>query len=595
MSKMFNSQKKSDTELATEKSERIMNGIAAWCGFYRANPQRFVKDYLNINLKWFQKILIYQMIHNDKTMYIASRGQGKTYITALFCVVMCILYPKTQICVAAPTRPQANNVLLKIVNDFCKSHGWGSDNLNREILGKPIIGSNKAVIEFKNGSLIQVVTAGDTARSYRANILVIDEFVKVDPLVITEVLKPFLTAPRQPEYVNNPKYAHLLEDNKELYMSSAFYQSHWSFKQFQTFFANMFDKTMKYFVCDLPYQLPIREGLLKRNTVKNDMSEATFDEIKFLMEYCGIWFGDTDGSFFTYDDVSKRRKLQTSVYPNFNSNNKNDKVPEVALNERRILSVDVALMASTKRNNDASSIIINRAIPTNDNSYISNIVYLENHEGLTTDELALTVRRLYHYYKCTDLVIDTNGSGIGLFDALIKDIFDPETGIVYPALSCCNDKVMAERCKVDNAPKVIWSIKASATFNSEICTLLRSGFKQGKINLLVDEDEAEVILADKVKNYSKMSAGEKLQYTAPYLQTTFLVYELINLQYEIKGTNIKIIEKPGMRKDRYSSLAYNYWVQCQLEREFLNKQKTGFIASEYAAKLRKLNHRPTTY
>ena len=68
--------KKSDTELAAEKSERIMNGVAAWAGFYRENPHRFVKDYLNINLKWFQKILIYQMVHNDNTLYIASRGQG---------------------------------------------------------------------------------------------------------------------------------------------------------------------------------------------------------------------------------------------------------------------------------------------------------------------------------------------------------------------------------------------------------------------------------------------------------------------------------------------------------------------------------------
>lgn len=69
--------KKSDTELAAEKSERIMNGVAAWAGFYRENPHRFVKDYLNINLKWFQKILIYQMVHNDNTLYIASRGQGE--------------------------------------------------------------------------------------------------------------------------------------------------------------------------------------------------------------------------------------------------------------------------------------------------------------------------------------------------------------------------------------------------------------------------------------------------------------------------------------------------------------------------------------
>jgi hypothetical protein len=50
-----------------------------------------------------------------------------------------------------------------------------------------------------------------------------------------------------------------------------------------------------------------------------------------------------------------------------------------------------------------------------------------------------------------------------------------------------------------------------------------------------------------------------------------------------------------MRKDRYSSLAYNYWVQCQLEREMLRKQKRGFDAADYASKLRKLNQRPTMY
>jgi hypothetical protein len=220
---------------------------------------------------------------------------------------------------------------------------------------------------------------------------------------------------------------------------------------------------------------------------------------------------------------------------------------------------------------------------------------MENHEGLTTDELALVVRRLYDMYKCTDLVVDTNGVGLSVFDMLIQDIVDPTTGELYPALSCCNDKTMAERCKVDKAPKVIWSIKASASFNNEICTLLRSGFQNGKINLLVSEFEAEEVLKDKIKGFAKMPIYEQMQYKLPYVQTTLLVYELINLEYEIRGTNVKITEKSGMRKDRYSSLAYNYWVQCQLEREMLRKQKTGFNASEYALKLRKLNHRPTTY
>lgn len=322
------------------------------------------------------------------------------------------------------------------------------------------------------------------------------------------------------------------------------------------------------------------------------MSEDDFDAVTWSIEMECLFFGDTDGAFFSFDDISQRRKLQNSLYPQYIINNRNQKIPELALNERRILSVDVALMASKKNKNDASSIIINSAIPTNNNNYTSNIVYLENHEGLNTDELALIVRRLFAWYKCTDLVIDTNGVGLGVYDALIKDIFDHETGELYPALSCCNDKVMAERCKVDNAPKVIWSVKATASFNNEVCILLRSGFQKGKINLLVSEFEAEEILKERFKGFNKMPPYEQMQYKMPFIQTTLLVYELISLEHEVKGTNIKITEKSGMRKDRYSSLAYNYWVQCQLERENLNKPKSGFNASDYASKLRKLNHRP---
>ena len=47
--------KKSEKQLANEKSERIMQGIAYWASFYRhqQNPQRFVKEYLNADDKIF--------------------------------------------------------------------------------------------------------------------------------------------------------------------------------------------------------------------------------------------------------------------------------------------------------------------------------------------------------------------------------------------------------------------------------------------------------------------------------------------------------------------------------------------------------------
>ena len=51
----------------------------------------------------------------------------------------------------------------------------------------------------------------------------------------------------------------------------------------------------------------------------------------------------------------------------------------------------------------------------------------------------------------------------------------------------------------------------------------------------------------------------------PYIQTTLLIYELIKLNSKINGNNVKIEEQSGERKDRYSSLGYNYWVARQIE------------------------------
>lgn len=68
--------KKNIKQLEQEKSQKIMETVAWRAGYYRANPQRFCKDILNINLKWFQAILIWAMMYNNFCMYLATRGQG---------------------------------------------------------------------------------------------------------------------------------------------------------------------------------------------------------------------------------------------------------------------------------------------------------------------------------------------------------------------------------------------------------------------------------------------------------------------------------------------------------------------------------------
>jgi hypothetical protein len=564
---MMTNNKRTDKEVANDKSNKIMEGVATWCSFYRSNPHRFVKDYLGVSLKLFQAILLYMMNLSNYFMYLAARGQGKTWLTAIFCVVRCILYPGTKICVASKNRSQANEVLEKITTDLMVN----SDNLRLEISDYSV-GQNKAFIEFKNGSWIKVVTAGDSGRHARANILITDEFRMVDLNVINTVLRKFLTAPRNPKFLNKKEYKHLVERNKEIYMSSCWFKSHWSFEKAKAYCANLVNDKKRYFICGLPYQLSIKEGLLSSEQVEDEMSEADFSEMAWDMEMGCLWYGDTDGAFFSYEDISKQRNLRNAIYPPTSATDKRSKIPDLANGEKRILSVDVALLASKKQNNDAASIFINSALPTQNNKYIGNLIYTENHEGLHTSELALIVRRLFEQFKCTDIALDVKGIGIGIYDALCRDISDPLFGIVYPPLSCCNDQVFADRCLDKKAPKVIWAIQATAQFNNDMYLGLREGFRQGSINLLINEFEAEENFND-IRGYNSMNATEKIKLQLPYIHTTLLINELINLEYETKGVNIKVYEKTGMRKDRVSSVGYNYWVQCQLERKLKKPSK----------------------
>lgn len=84
--------------------ERTEIGFEIWTAFYRANIHRFIEDYFGFKgLKTFQKILLYQMATNNQFVYIAARGQGKSYLIAWFIVAYLVLYPNTRCVVASGT------------------------------------------------------------------------------------------------------------------------------------------------------------------------------------------------------------------------------------------------------------------------------------------------------------------------------------------------------------------------------------------------------------------------------------------------------------------------------------------------------------
>ena len=70
--------KKSIQELSAEKAVKTMNVVAWKAGYFRANPHRYVSEVLmtenNFKLKWFQKILLWAMVHYNYMIYFAARG-----------------------------------------------------------------------------------------------------------------------------------------------------------------------------------------------------------------------------------------------------------------------------------------------------------------------------------------------------------------------------------------------------------------------------------------------------------------------------------------------------------------------------------------
>ncbi|MBQ0035587.1 MAG: terminase family protein [Firmicutes bacterium] len=558
---------KTQIEIEKDKQERIMETVAWRAGYYRANPHRYVSEVLGLSLKWFQQILLWAMMNYNFVMYLAARGQGKTYLTALFCCVRCILFPGTKIVVSSGTLKQANEVLLKIQDDFMKQ-----SSILRSEIEKCNIGQNDASIYFKNSSWIKTRTSSENSRSARANCIVVDEFRMVDETVINTVLRKFLTSPRQPKYLRKPEYAHLQERNKEIYMSSAYFKSSWAYKKAQSYTLNFFDDTKKYFIVGLPYQVSVRDGLLSRSQLEDEMSEADYNELVQQMEMECLWFGDTDGSLFKFDEIDSRRRIKKAYMP-LEFYREIGQIPKVKSTEKRILSLDVALMKSTKKKkNDAAALFINDLIQVNDTAYQSNFVYAETWEGLTTDKLGIITMRYFYEYNCTDLVLDTNGLGLGVYDFIIKDQYDEVTGKTYKAITCINDKDMASRCNVQDATKAVWSVKASSSFNNEICVLLRTGIQNGKINFLVQDQDLDNIISDYYKGYNKLTPTDKAKLQLSYVQTTLMVYELVKLDHEIKNGNIRVFESSDMRKDRYSSVAYSYWCACQLEYKLKPKQ-----------------------
>ena len=144
-------------------------------------------------------------------------------------------------------------------------------------------------MQMSENSGVQDKQLADNNNMNRANLLLLDEFRMIAKDVIDTILRKFLTQKRmqrQEELTKEERKAeYAKEKNKTMYLSSAYFVDHWSYLKCTDTCRFMLDDTKRQFVCGLPYQLSVYEGLLDADTVADEMAETDFNEIKFQINF----------------------------------------------------------------------------------------------------------------------------------------------------------------------------------------------------------------------------------------------------------------------------------------------------------------------
>ena len=267
--------------------------------------------------------------------------------------------------------------------------------LKDEIL--KIVNDQKTIgVRFHNGSNIFCTVVGEQARGYRSTVCVIDEYRLTDKEALSNLIIPTMMIRNTP-YMKKEKYNNieeLQEQPREIYLTSAYYKSNWYYKHSMDALADMYKGKGLLFSTD--YALCLKHGIKTREQLIRARRQATADG--WSMEYCNIPLSISEDAFYPYRLLDKAQCLTRPFVPptseQFISKEKSAfNIPKVK-GEKRILAMDIAMSATTKRKkNDYSSVKLIRAIPSN-GFYERREVYAEEYEGKTMLDQTKRIRYL---------------------------------------------------------------------------------------------------------------------------------------------------------------------------------------------------------
>lgn len=553
-------------------SKEWENHLIDWITFYRRNIHRFIEHYFQIKLHLYQVIWIYFMSTCDTFVAIASRATAKSWLIAVLALARAVLYPNSEIVVVAKTKKQAGIIFGKIeglMKDYPNVAREISDFKNSQ---------NDRYCKLYNSSKIVAVICDDGGRGERSNFTIGEEFRLMDKEKYDSIVRPFAIA-RQAPYLKNPKYAHLIEEPKEILITSAYYKNLWWYDEMEENIKLML-KGEKAGVIYFDYPVSLKHGIKTKKVIMKDKQKM--DMVSFQQEYENIPFGENSDAFFKLEMFANNRDIKNVFYPlrkDIINKNKNPFVIKRKKGEIRVVSVDIATRKGEA--NDNTIITCIRALPTK-KGYIREYVYMESHQGEHTGKQSLRIKQIYKDFEADYIVLDLQQAGITVFERLATITKDEERGIEYEAFTTMEHKSLdkslidelKEKTLARNAKPIIYPIRANAKLNSDIAIDFRDNLMRGMASFPIDSADAEDYLNENNNAFKKTDdTSLKIWFLHPYMQFSYAINETINLSYSVVSGNIKLEEPNGARKDRYTSCSYGGYFISLLENDLLKNEE----------------------
>lgn len=529
--------------------------LEVWTNFlsyYRYYVDEFATDILGLHLFPFQRLILRAMARYQNTMLICCRGLGKSYISAVFMICMAILYPGMKIGIASGKGQQARNVIIqKIKGEISKN-----ENVAREIKFPIKTGADDCVVDFKNGSEIRAIVlgqnqSGDSARSWRFHILLIDEARLVRDDVVEEVLVPMTKTKRQNIISQISRYPDkdVIEKGKMIYISSAYLKTCDLYRRFLHHYNQMTGGSTEYFVASLDYKVGVQARIFDEEDILKERDKPSMTLDKFTYEYLGQFVGSSNDSYYPYELTEKCRILEdcelfqpkksVSIY---------------------IITHDVAV-SDVKGSDNACTHVI-KLKPKPNGSFIKEVVYTRTMNGASLQEQRDFLRELAHirFPNTEKIIIDGQSAGQGLL-SLFYETWEYKNSkgevVEYPPLIKDDDE---EGFRLNGAIPMIRSIMATNIFNTEYYPYMKSCFEDKSLRLLISSNETD----------EKYKSGEiTVEQQAVHVEHDFLISELSNIKQDFtefgKLTYSRIVQRK--KRDRATSLMYGLSYVHHMEQE----------------------------